>query len=39
MRPKRSSPTGVEYSAQARFTEMLSLSELMPERGGLVVSS
>src|SRR6478609_7972200 len=33
MRPKRSSPTGVAYSAQARLTRMLSRRLLMPDVG------
>jgi hypothetical protein len=39
MRPKRISPTGMEYSPQARFTRMLSFDEFCPADGGASVSS
>jgi hypothetical protein len=37
MRPKRSSPTGVANSAQARLTRMLSPRLFTPELGTSVV--
>ena len=39
MRPKRTSPSGVVYSAHARFTRMLSSSPFTPEAGGTWVLS
>jgi hypothetical protein len=39
MRPKRISPIGSAYSAQARFTRTLSFSELRPADGAFCVSS
>src|SRR5262245_59650143 len=37
IRPNRSCPSGVAYSPQARFTEMLLLKLLMPVVGGTCV--